>query len=55
MFIIILQRIGYFVSLLCILNSGAHTVREYHIFILIFLAIFANISDDLIFYVYLDF
>lgn len=29
-------------------------VHEYHIFILIFLAIFANISDHLIFYIYLD-
>lgn len=46
---------AYFVSLLCILNGSTHIVHEYHIFILIFLAIFANISDDLIFHIYLDF
>lgn len=45
---------AYFVSLLCILNGSTHIVHEYHIFILIFLAIFANISDDLIFHIYLD-
>lgn len=53
MFIIILQRTGYFASLLCIFNKSIYMVHEYHIFILIFLAIFANISDHLIFYIYL--
>lgn len=52
MFIIILQRTGYFASLHCIFNGGAHMVHEYHIFILIFLVIFTIISDDLICYIF---